>query len=227
MKIGVLSDIHGNIYALEKVLKEAKVLNVEGLFILGDMIGYYYHPKKVLEMLDEWTCLMIKGNHEEMLDRSEQVEEITRYYGSGFKMALEQLDQEQIEFLKMLPTRLDVTREGIQLLLAHGSPWNNNRYIYPDAPSAILDRCTEVDADCVLLGHTHHSFVYSNNGTQVINVGSVGQNRVKGGQAEWAVIDTCNRCVQIRSTKYDINNLLQEVRETDPGLKRLEEFLVR
>ncbi|MFO0212044.1 MAG: metallophosphoesterase family protein, partial [Pseudanabaena sp.] len=67
MKIGVLSDIHGNHLALEAVLKEARKLGVEKLLILGDLVGYYYHSVEVLRQLEEWSTEMIGGNHEEMM----------------------------------------------------------------------------------------------------------------------------------------------------------------
>ena len=67
MKIAILADIHGNHYALLQVLRKAKQLKVEKILILGDLIGYYYYPEKVLEMLSEWDCKFIKGNHEDLL----------------------------------------------------------------------------------------------------------------------------------------------------------------
>ncbi len=54
MKIGVLSDIHGNHYALKAVLEEARRCGVEYLFILGDLVGYYYYPDEVLKLLEGW-----------------------------------------------------------------------------------------------------------------------------------------------------------------------------
>ena len=64
MKVGIISDIHGNHYALEEVLKVAIREGVEKLLVLGDIVGYYYHPEIVLEMLYKWSYEIIKGNHE-------------------------------------------------------------------------------------------------------------------------------------------------------------------
>ena len=61
--------------------------------ILGDIVGYYYHPDKILELLSEWSCDMIKGNHEQILEdlivRSMLDESIRLKYGSGHKEAIE------------------------------------------------------------------------------------------------------------------------------------------
>ena len=67
MKIAVLSDIHGNNLALKLVLDEARILGVERLFILGDIVGYYYHPEEVIHLLNDWHKEMIQRNHESML----------------------------------------------------------------------------------------------------------------------------------------------------------------
>ena len=68
MKIGVISDIHGNSDALAEVLKKAKEENVEHLLVLGDLVGYYYHPDKIMKLLSEWSFDIIKGNHEKILE---------------------------------------------------------------------------------------------------------------------------------------------------------------
>ncbi len=59
MKIAVISDIHGNYDALVAVLKKAKTEGVEHLLVLGDIVGYYYHPDKILKALSEWSFDMI------------------------------------------------------------------------------------------------------------------------------------------------------------------------
>ena len=68
MYIAILSDIHANIYALDAVYQDFKNKNVNNILITGDIIGYYYWPKKVLKKLmsdDRVTC--IAGNHENIL----------------------------------------------------------------------------------------------------------------------------------------------------------------
>jgi len=59
MKIAVISDIHGNHYALSSVLDDCKKNEIELLFVLGDIVGYYYHPEIVLEMLKDWKLIVM------------------------------------------------------------------------------------------------------------------------------------------------------------------------
>tara|TARA_B100000959_G_C14425449_1_gene396285 strand:+ start:137 stop:403 length:267 start_codon:yes stop_codon:yes gene_type:complete len=67
MKICILSDIHGNYEALKKCVNEAKKLNINRFFCLGDYVGYYYEPDKCIDLLKKINAVCIKGNHEDML----------------------------------------------------------------------------------------------------------------------------------------------------------------
>ena len=81
MKIAILSDIHGNSYALEETLKVVKNNNITKIFVLGDLIGYYY-VKDILSQLNEFDCEIIGGNHEvmlkEILDGNLALESVTK-----------------------------------------------------------------------------------------------------------------------------------------------------
>ena len=55
MKIEIISDINGKYDALIEVLKKAKKEKVEHILVLGDIVGYYYHPDKILKLLSEWS----------------------------------------------------------------------------------------------------------------------------------------------------------------------------
>ena len=68
MKLGLLGDIHSNNLALQAVLAAASSSGVEKLLITGDLVGYYYAPLEVLEMLQPWDRHIVRGNHEDMLN---------------------------------------------------------------------------------------------------------------------------------------------------------------
>ena len=67
-KIGILSDIHGNYNALKAVINKARKNKITSFIFCGDLIGYYYEPKKCLDLLSKLKVDYIKGNHEIMLD---------------------------------------------------------------------------------------------------------------------------------------------------------------
>ena len=67
MRIGLLSDIHGNAHALKSVLKSAREKGVDKILCCGDYVGYYYEPDEVMFLLNDWDWVGISGNHEAML----------------------------------------------------------------------------------------------------------------------------------------------------------------
>lgn len=231
MKIAVISDIHGNYDALVAVLEKAKIEKVAHLLILGDIVGYYYHPDKILELLSEWSFDIIKGNHEKILEDliadSSLSETIRLKYGSGHQEAINKLTQKQLSFLSDLPEIKTVKFAKISLLMCHGSPWSNDFYIYPDCEKEVILKCDSVEHDFVLIGHSHYSFAIRNKNSILINPGSVGQSRQTGGKASWCIINTNNNCFQFISTDYCTKNLMNEISKKDAGIKYLTEVLKR
>lgn len=215
MKVGVISDIHGNHYALEAVLKTAKKEGIEKLLVLGDIVGYYYHPELVLNMLSEWDYEIIKGNHEVLLQDLKEnkldPEVLKEKYGRGHEQALINMDTKTQEWLFSLPEQKSIVIDAVSFQMNHGSPSSIDEYIYPDATIAQLEKCNSVAHDFVLIGHSHYAFSYRCKNSTLINCGSVGQSRQKGGLAYWSVINTANKSFEIKATPYDVSDLLKEV----------------
>ena len=201
MKVAVISDIHGNFDALAAVLEKAENENVTHLLILGDVVGYYYHPDKIMDLLSQWNFDIIKGNHEKILEDliadSSLSETIRLKYGSGHQEAINKLTQEQLRFLIDLPETKTVQFGQTSLLMCHGSPWSIDYYVYPDCDKEILEKCDSKVHDFVLIGHSHYSFAIRNENSILINPGSVGQSRQTGGKASWCVINTDNQLFSV------------------------------
>ncbi len=231
MKIAVISDIHGNYDALVEVLKKAKKEGVEHLLILGDIVGYYYHPDKILNILTEWSFDIIKGNHENILEdliaSPSLGESIRLKYGSGHQEAMDKLSSQQLDFLRDLPETKSVQIDAVSILMSHGSPWSNDFYVYPDCDKDIIKKCDSTEHDFVLIGHSHYAFAIKNTYSILINPGSVGQSRQTGGKASWCIINTVNGCFQMLSTDYNVENLINEIAERDGDIEYLTKVLRR
>ena len=231
MKLAVISDIHGNHYALEEVLKIAFKENVKKLLFLGDLVGYYYHSEKVIKLISEWDCHLIKGNHEKILvDLANgfiQEEDVKKKYGSGHQLALEKLSKEEIAFITSAPDQLKVIVNETSFLLCHGAPFDNNYYLYPDTEKSVLVNCDRENIDFVLVGHSHYPFVYRNLHSMLLNVGSVGQSRIMGGVANWAIINTENKSFEMKATPYNTSALEKEVDLIDPDNLYMKDILKR
>ena len=231
MKIGIISDIHGNHYALTEVLEAARNEKIDKLLILGDIVGYYYQPNKIFEQLKDWNYILIKGNHEEILLNiiSGSIKEsvITAKYGHGHQKAIDKLSKAQLETICNAPDKLILEIDNMKILMCHGSPWSSDYYLYPDTSEIILGKCEQPAIDFVFTGHSHYAFLYKAGRSMLINVGSVGQNRETGGLASWAVLNTENGSIQLKSTPYEVKYLIEEVEAIDPDILYLKDILTR
>ena len=190
MILGLLGDIHGNHLALEAVLESAKIRQVEKLLITGDVVGYYYKPKEVLNLLKEWDIELVRGNHEDMLERaisdSSYLTEIGKKYGSGLRVAIEEFDIKTLKFFRNLKQKIVIKWPNLDIMLCHGSPWQTSQYVYPDVNEDVLNKYLEFEADVFVQGHTHYPLFKKIKEKLIINPGSVGQPRNGAKGANWA-----------------------------------------
>lgn len=231
MRIGILGDIHGNHLALAAVLSSAREKEIQKLLITGDIVGYYFWPREVLELLNDWDFEMVRGNHEDMLRQSLSdgnfLKQVDVRYGQGIRRAIEVLNTSQLDWLTSLPHPMKIEIDGCRILLCHGSPWDLNQYVYPDAPESMMEKFTAVTEDWIILGHTHYPMTRQFKGKTIINPGSVGQQRNKVRGAHWAMLDTASRKISAYVEPYDDRWISSQVSLMAPELPYLAEVLVR
>ena len=234
-KIAILSDIHGNAQALRAVLAVVRRMEIREVFVLGDFLGYYYEAREVLALLADaaFHVTAVRGNHERMLACVRAGERglaaVTEKYGHGLARAMEMLPESEQTRLAGLPDARRVEVAGVHFLLAHGTPCAPERYVYPDAPAMVLDEAmaSAGDADIVLLGHTHYPMVRACGTRLLLNPGSVGQARQRGGVADWCIVHAETGVVQPMATPYDVRPVLREVQQRDPDGPYLRDVLLR
>lgn len=229
--VAILSDIHGNLPALQAIKNDMKAFDIEHYCVLGDLVGYYYQPKAVLDWVRSLkNATVIQGNHERMLfaarNDAETLEKITRKYGSGIKIALQDYTQEDMDYLNILPDKTTITINNKTILCCHGSPMNGDQYIYPNSPASLLAEVAasahNAHADYVAMGHTHHPMIAQVNGITLLNSGSVGQPRDVGGMASYMLLHTNTGVVQPRRVPYDSAPLIADALQHDPHLPYLQ-----
>lgn len=232
-RVAVLGDIHGNIVALDAVLEDIKKESVNQLLNTGDLVGYYYHADQVLHALKDWQCELVQGNHDAMLGEigvwsDEMKKDYRQKYGTALEHAArELLTGEEVAYLARLPYRKELFIAGRHILLCHGSPWDCDAYIYPDAPDEVLARCAEGGFNVVVMGHTHYPMIKQYRSTLILNPGSVGQPRNKQTAASWAILDLDNLDVHLRYVAYDVDQVIAEAHQKDPEVLYLAEVLTR
>ncbi|WP_225332675.1 metallophosphoesterase family protein [Halomicrobium urmianum] len=221
MRLGLISDVHGNRVALEAVLTD--VPPVDGLLCAGDVVGYnpwhaecveaIRHPGEglVAEHVAVDSIPTVEGNHDRAVATG-HAPHFNHMATAGVEQAREQLDGDQLAWLDDLPTEL--TAAGGRVKVVHGHPDDPDHYTRPhEFGPDLLD-----DEDVLVMGHTHvqHHEVYDEG--IVVNPGSVGQPRDGDPEAAYAVLDLNEMTVEERRVDYDVDAVIAAVEEA--GLPR-------
>ncbi len=201
MKIAVLSDIHGNLLALEAVLEDIQRNECEKILFLGDYALAGPEPGDTvnfcMSLSKHENIEMIQGNTDKMI--AEYSEEVYNnvaknapIMANALKEEAKTLSQHQIEFLKELPVQKTLTVDGVKILMVHGSPRRNNEDIMPDTPLEEVEKMISgVDANLILCGHTHIPCGFQTNaGQTVVNDGSVGRPFTENPESCYVIIST-------------------------------------
>jgi putative phosphoesterase len=233
-KIAVLSDIHGNWEALQAVVQLDRYKECDVKCFCGDALGYYYDSEDVVTYLKEMIHNSILGNHDRIfiakyLNGSPGKIEYEQKYGSALKLAAGSLTTKNKEWLKSLQEKAILNVAGKTIQICHGSPWDPDLYIYPDSDNAIAEKVFAEACSIVLIGHSHYQFHWEKRGKHVVNPGSVGQARKKGGLAEWAEIDIDGNSIHVHlfQIPYSIDRLVGQVSQNDPDIPYLKSILLR
>lgn len=231
MKIAILADIHANNTALDVVYKDLELNNCEKILVLGDLVGYYYNPSYIIDKIrNDDRCIVIKGNHEELLLKAMHDESFAdkchQKYGSGINVAMQTLSDDQLDWIKNLPESTKVEFDGLKLGLYHGSDKYINEYIYPDTAAKRL-QCVGTDSDYLFFGHTHYPAIFPRKDSVIVNPGSVGQPRDIGSLASYAILNTDNSSIVFRRVPFSNENLIAQSKIKDPHYPYLSEILER
>jgi predicted phosphodiesterase len=197
----VISDVHGNLAALEAVLAQPH----DALVCLGDLVGYGPEPGACVRRIRAEAALVLQGNHDRALGEgvppgcSPRFEWLARALDP---VGRAQLDPEERAWLAGLPRTAVQEYDGRRCLLVHATPDEPlYRYLGLDA-RAWADEVAGLDVDAVLVGHTHVQFELRAAGRRVINPGSVGQPKDGDPQAACALLE--NGAVRFARVAYDV-----------------------
>lgn len=202
MRIAIIADIHSNFLALEQVINEIEKSNVDLKICLGDMIGYYDEPNKVIEILREKKFVCIKGNHEKFLlkEISYKVENSEIY---GIERHKDALTEENMEFLKKCKNYIELSWKDKRLCFCHSLKDNSETYMRNR--DEILKNIDKINKyDFYFYGHSHRKFCEKIDNTVIVNPGSVGQPR-DGGMPSYGIIDMKKLEVEIKTINFCVD----------------------
>jgi len=213
MKVGLISDVHANLPALETVLDDMPA--VDRIYCAGDVVGYNPWPAECAERVREVATATVRGNHDRTVETPERYR-ANRMAEAGLERAKASLSADQREWVGDLP-RTETFAAGRYLLVhSHPAAEREDAYVYPDDFSDLDRHMAEYDG--IVLGHTHVQGIREVAGGFVLNPGSVGQPRDGDPRAGYAVLDTTadgSDAVETHRVEYDIDRVAEAVREAD------------
>lgn len=189
-----LSDVHGNLAALEAVLRDLRARGVQDVYVAGDLLYGGDEPLQVWKRLQDVKARCVRGLSDEALatvnpESLEPASEHEAHMAQKFAETRQQLGDLVIERLRRLPDRLRVPLvDGSELLLVHGSPADPSTEITHDMSDEEVEVLLGDDpADIVVCGSSHVSFRRELAGVHVIGIGSVGASP-EGRVAHYVII---------------------------------------
>jgi len=193
LRLAVISDIHGNSFALEAVLEDIARQNVDATVNLGDALSGPIDPRRTCDMLLELNAATVRGNHDRWL-----VETGVFELSPVDRFTLAQLEPRHVVWLESLPATRNVQGE---VFLCHGTPasdndvwldnfWSGRKTTLPDEAS-VTAAAEGYDFPVLLCGHTHLArSVRLRDGRMIVNPGSVGLQTVHGSpDARYAILE--------------------------------------
>jgi predicted phosphodiesterase len=231
MRVAVLADIHGNLPALEAVLRDVDAAGVDAIVLPGDMTDGPLQAETLdlLGTLGE-RAIWVRGNCERVLVEifDGTYRETGGPHEAGTLWAGRQLTREWRDRLAALPLTVSLDVDGLgPVLFCHATPRDDEEFVLVDSPlawwSEVLAGVTEQTIVC---GHTHMPFDRLVDGRRVVNPGSVGMPYgPRGTLAYWAVLGPD---VTLRRTAYDLEHAADRMRRSawPPAAEFVEENIL-
>jgi putative phosphoesterase len=227
-RVAVITDVHGNLPALEAALAWIDREWIEATYCGGDLVGYGPRPNQVCELLAERAIPTIYGNYDWAIARDEEDcgcayrTERDREIGQlSVDWTLAATDRRSKDFMRELPFDLRFELGGKRVRLVHGSPRKVNEYLFEDKPAKTFERIAAgADCDVLVFGHTHKPWIREYGGVLFVNCGAVGKPKDGDPRACFSVLaaEGSGISVELARVTYPVAEVAAEIREVGlPG----------
>ncbi len=221
MRIAMISDVHGNLYAFDAVLADVDATGpYDEVVYGGDLIFNGVFPSECIDRLRERGYRAVRGNTDEFVVEmarsgnyhtsvTSDVQRHTPPLQSLDRWAIERLTPDQIDYLAEWPLRIDIPGpDGQTLTICHATPWSAHPPVFPDADAATAEKMLDsAGTDAVAYGHIHVQYERDVQGKLLCSVGSVGAPFNGDPRAAYAVLTNGGDgwSVAFRRVAYDVD----------------------
>jgi putative phosphoesterase len=220
VRIGLVSDVHANLPALETVVAHAQAQGCEVFWNLGDLVGYGPFPQETVKFLRKLPEMSVLGNYDRKVLSVPKKEKRWRKTKhplkfQAFEWAYGSLSKKSRNFLKNLPFERRVEFGKVGIYLSHGSPESDAEVILPSTSTERLRHLAGLaGAPLILCGHSHQPFAFEFERWWFINPGSVGRPLDGDPRASYAILDADERSWSILHYRleYDVSRVVEQIR---------------
>jgi len=214
-RLAVLSDVHGNVAALEAVLREIERAKPDLVAVAGDLALNGPEPQAVLERirrLEQDGATVVQGNTDIAVADFDYaaafpwMPEVPESFRAATEWANEQIDGEGLEWLRRLPAERRLMLDETMVLVCHASPGSQTAGFLTELdPAVVVEMAGRTDARVICCGHTHVPEVRDLGWKVIANDGSCGYAFDGDPSASWAFIEVEGDEVRVtvRRTAYD------------------------
>ncbi len=232
-RIALISDIHGNLEALEAVLADVETATIDRLLCLGDVVGYGPDPVACIDRVFSVCEKVVMGNHDEAAVHADLHPEFNPVARRSLEVTRNLLGPRELEQLRWLPDRARI--EGISI--AHAT-FAANRFAYLYTAESACESFSNMGTLLGAVGHTHIPAMITcpagrldrlshvehccltgieevrlpSDRMLILNPGAVGQPRDRNPKASWGLLDTDAMTFAIRRVEYDIEAVVAKIK---------------
>jgi len=225
VKIGIYSDVHSNLEALETVLEALDRERVDRTLCLGDLVGYGPNPNECVTRVMQSADDILAGNHDHAALGLLSLRDFNNSAAEAMEWTWDVLTPVSAEFLGRLPLTVHLGKT----MAVHATPDAPEEWNYIQKEADIVRNMEILETHVCFIGHSHIPVVFVRNekgeiliqdaseiriregSSYLINVGSVGQPRDGDPRAAYGIFDTEERCFRLKRLNYPVDRVQKKM----------------